>query len=387
MKNHNYILSGFLLLLPLRITAQEFTAKRYIDTIRYEIKYGRIIIPVTVNQMQCKYILDTGGQTATIWEDAKTMGGKLAGANKVTADMNGKANMYSMGKLPKVKIGNHLILPELTTIALPNIKGFRDLGVVGILGGDAFKDVVMSLVSSSREIHIHYPYRPKGLKLNDGIPLADSETWQVNFPLSFSGTSVQVMFDTGVPELLTMNEKDYLLLAQIYAATVVHKGKGTLGAGLEGLAEPKHLKQVRLDKFTLGGKSFKNPTCLVASDVPTILGAEVLRYGIVTIDYPRGRFYFQPYKQSPVDLSKAAPIWSVSILPARGKFEIATVWEPLIDRVDIGDEVIAVNGKDITRLPLSEIAVSDIFDQITSSEATITIRRRKRKFDINIYRR
>ena len=195
------------------------------------------------------------------------------------------------------------------------------------------------------------------------------------------------MFDTGVPELLTMNEKDYLLLAQIYAATVVHKGKGTLGAGLEGLAEPKHLKQVRLDKFTLGGKSFKNPTCLVASDVPTILGAEVLRYGIVTIDYPRGRFYFQPYKQSPVDLSKAAPIWSVSILPARGKFEIATVWEPLIDRVDIGDEVIAVNGKDITRLPLSEIAVSDIFDQITSSEATITIRRRKRKFDINIYRR
>ena len=185
----------------------------------------------------------------------------------------------------------------------------------------------------------------------------------------------------------SMNEKDYLLLAQIYAATVVHKGKGTLGAGLEGLAEPKHLKQVRLDKFTLGGKSFKNPTCLVASDVPTILGAEVLRYGIVTIDYPRGRFYFQPYKQSPVDLSKAAPIWSVSILPARGKFEIATVWEPLIDRVDIGDEVIAVNGKDITRLPLSEIVVSDIFDQITSSEATITIRRKKRKFDINIYRR
>ena len=92
MKNHNYILSGFLLLLllPLRITAQEFTAKRYIDTIRYEIKYGRIIIPVTVNQMQCKYILDTGGQTATIWEEAKTMGGKLTGANKVTADMNGK---------------------------------------------------------------------------------------------------------------------------------------------------------------------------------------------------------------------------------------------------------------------------------------------------------
>ena len=386
MKGRNYILSVVLLLLALRLVAQDLSIKRYADTIRYEMKYGRIIVPVTVNQVVYRYILDTGGQTATIWEEAKAMGGQLTGASKVTADMNGKANMYSMGRLPAVKIGSNLKL-SLTTIALPDIKGFRELGVVGILGGDAFKDVVMALDGTKSELRLYYPYRPKGLKLSDGIPLAYSETWHVNFPLSFSGASVQVMFDTGVPELLTMSEKDYLFLAQTQAATVVRKGRGTLGAGLEGLGEAKPLKQVKLGEFALGGKSFQNATCLVAPNVPTILGAELLKYGVVTIDYPRGRFYFQPYEEASADLAKAAPIWDVSILPAHGRFEITAVWEPLTDRLNIGDEVVAVNGKDITRLLLSETTISDIFDRLISSETTITMKRGNQKLDIPVHRR
>ena len=66
MKGRNYILSVVLLLLPLRLVAQDLSIKRYADTIRYEMKYGRIIVPVTVNQVVYRYILDTGGQTATI---------------------------------------------------------------------------------------------------------------------------------------------------------------------------------------------------------------------------------------------------------------------------------------------------------------------------------
>ena len=39
---------------------------RICDTIPYEIRYNRLIIPVEVNGIKNRYIIDTGGQTATV---------------------------------------------------------------------------------------------------------------------------------------------------------------------------------------------------------------------------------------------------------------------------------------------------------------------------------
>ena len=49
--------------------------KRICDTIHYEFIQGKIVIPVVVNGVKVKYIVDTGGQTGTDWEHVKAMGG------------------------------------------------------------------------------------------------------------------------------------------------------------------------------------------------------------------------------------------------------------------------------------------------------------------------
>jgi hypothetical protein len=386
MKYFNVIAVALLFFIPLHLSAQSTSIPRYADTLRYEVKYGRIIIPVQVQDRVYKYILDTGGQTATMWTDVQQAKGQLTGSNQVTTDMNGQSNMYSKATLPDVKIGRYLHLNTLSTIVLPEVQGFRDLGVVGILGGDTFKNVVLVLDGSRQELRIFYPYRPKGLKLSDGIPIADSQTWHVNFPLTINETSVQVMFDTGVPELLTLNNDDYQKLFQAKAATVVQEGEGSVGAGLEGLAPPKSLKYVRVGAFKLGGKTFNQAASVVAAGIPTILGAELLRHGVVTIDYPRSRFYFQPYDLSAADLSQAPHIWNVGIMPANQRFEVTTVWGTTSPQVKIGDEVIAINGKDITALPLSEMTIVDILREAQGNQAKITVRRDSRKFDITIHR-
>lgn len=376
----------FLAILPMSCLAQATAINRYADTIAYEVKYGRIIIPVEVKGRSHKYILDTGGQTATMWREVEQAKGELTGGQQVTTDMNGQANSYSKATLPEVKIGRYLRFTTLNTIALPEIQGFRDLGVVGILGGDAFKDVVISIDGHAQQLRLFYPYRPKGLKLSDGIPLDYSPTWHVNFPLTFKNQSVQMMFDTGVPELLTLSEDDFHRLSQVQAATVTCEGVGSVGAGLEGLAKPKPLKYVRMTPFTISGKKFENTSAMAAAGIPTILGAELLQYGIVTIDYPRGRFYFQPYETSTADFANKKQTWNVGILPANQRFEITTIWGTTQPQVEIGDEVTAVNGHDITALPLSEMTIVDIFKELKGQEAELTIRRQHQVFKVTIHK-
>ena len=58
-------------------------------------------------------------------------------------------------------------------MVLPKNPFFTGLGVVGILGGDAFAQSVVTFDSRSKIMVINYPYRPEGLKVTDGIPLLD----------------------------------------------------------------------------------------------------------------------------------------------------------------------------------------------------------------------
>lgn len=53
--------------------AQQQATRRVCDTIHYEFVHEKIIIPVTVNGVKVKYIVDTGGQTGTVREDAVEM--------------------------------------------------------------------------------------------------------------------------------------------------------------------------------------------------------------------------------------------------------------------------------------------------------------------------
>ena len=76
----------------------------------------------------------------------------------------------------------------------------------------------------------------------------------------------------------------------------------------------------------------------------------------------------------------------MGILPANQRFEVTTIWGTTQPQVEIGDEVTAVNGHDITTLPLSEMTIVDIFKDIKVQEAELTIRRHDQVFKVTIHK-
>ena len=118
--------------------AQQQPTKRICDTIHYEFIQGKIVIPVVVNGVKVKYIVDTGGKTGTMRDIAVDMKALSTGTSTSVSDINRAGTNFQIGILQNVELSPNYKLSRLETMIFPMTGFFKELGVAGILGGDAF---------------------------------------------------------------------------------------------------------------------------------------------------------------------------------------------------------------------------------------------------------
>ena len=366
--------------------AQQQPAKRVCDTIHYEFIQDKIVIPVIVNGVKVKYIVDTGGQTGTDWEHVKAMGGVATGASNAISDHNDKKQLYQMAKVKNVQLSPNYMLAEMKTMVLPVIGSFKSIGVVGILGGDAFAQSVVTFDAREQIMVINYPYRPDRLKITDGVEMFPGSTHHSIINMNLGGVEKRVLFDTGADGFLLLTANDFKDIEAAGKGEKTAHGFGINGVGLEGLSKPVEMSKVNVKEVTVLDKKFTNAGSVISDKSTTIVGVDLLEYGKVVIDYMRNRFYFFPFDSEIADLGGAPKTWNVSILPANERFEITTVWDSMKDVVTFGDQVININGTDITGFPMSQPAVDSVMNAIRSDVGYIVVLKDGKKEKIEIRR-
>lgn len=353
------------------------------DTIPYEFIHEKIIIPVTVNGVKTKYIVDTGGKTGTTYDVATEMKATAAGFTGIS-DMNAQTASYQEAYVENVSIGENYKVKQLKTMVLPRNPFFTELGVAGILGGDAFAESVVTFDSRSGIMVINYPYRPERLKVTDGIPLLDSNEHHSHININVGETELKVLFDTGAGGFLLYSSEDNDRLANVSGAQVTNQAHGIVAAGITGLADPVDIKKVNIPSIRIMGKEFANVGSTTTAMPRTIVGVELLKHGKVIIDYMRKRFYFFPFEEGKADMGGAPSHWNVSILPRNGRFEVTTIWDSMKDKVAFGDEVVNINGTSLKDCPKSQMAVEEIMNAIPGETAYIIILKNNQEKRIEI---
>lgn len=348
--------------------AQQAT-RRVCDTIPYELIHGKIVIPVKVNGRTVKYIIDTGGRTATVKEEALRMEAQLGLMQAMVSDFNQIGMNYPTATLSDVLFGTSYHLNSLETMVIPNNGFFKELGVAGLLGGDAFAQAVVTFDARQKIIVLNYPYRPEGLKITEGQPLYPGDRLQSIVEMDFGGVRKKVLFDTGVREMLVLCEKDYK-----HAGIPVRKiasSFGINGVGIGGLGEPVASDKVVVEKMNFGGKDFTQAGSITSRMDISIIGYEMLNYGKVIIDYMRNRFYFFPFDPQPADLGGAPLAWNVGVLPVKGRFEVTTVWDSMQRKVELGEEVLRINGTDMSAVAPSQLEVERLLGEESTALLTL----------------
>jgi len=132
------------------------------------------------------------------------------------------------------------------------------------------------------------------------------------------------------------------------------------------------MKKVSIGELNFVGKEFNNMESVTCKG-SSLMGVDMLKYGKVVIDYMRNRFYFFPYESGTEDMTGKLKNWNVGILPVKGHFEITAVWDSAKDLVALGDQVIRVNGKNLSELKQSQLEVEALLDTVEGDVTEIVI--------------
>jgi hypothetical protein len=328
------------------------------DTIPFDIVMDKFVFRATINGKPVRLILDTGGQNVIVSDSANHYGVNIV-ANQTIADVGDATMQARLGFVKNLKIGQWMNWEMGKVTVVPNNQFFRDLGIAGIVGGEAFSDVCLSIDKRNRRFMISYPFRPNKIPRSAGTPMKMGGTFHAVAPVTMGNETVNLLFDTGMSGFLSLGTADYeKISAHPGNVEKQHTGYGILYVGITGIkgALKDSIYKVRIPNLTLpGGKEFHNVGSLVGQHSMSIAGQQLFDHGIVMLDYPRGLFYFFPHDTLPVDVEAETKVWNAKILPVADHFEVvATIGNT---GLAIGDRVWYINDTDLSTQKLSEEVV------------------------------
>ena len=117
-------------------------------------------------------------------------------------------------------------------------------------------------------------------------------------------------------------------------------------------------------------KLLRNVTTSTNNHPYTLLGVKLLQYGKVTIDYPRGRFYFEAF-QPDNEINNQGNNFDLTVKD--GDLFVSTVWSSTKGKIAVGDKVVKINGKPAKKYDFCESILNGIPELKEKKKTKLTI--------------
>jgi hypothetical protein len=331
-----------------------------------------MVIELEVNGERMPLIFDTGGHNSITAQLKEQWGLPSVGTKRVT-DSNGTTSEMEL-----VQVGELRVLDS--DIAFKGYSFFvveQDFfvcfgGAKGLIGSDLFQDCTIEINSRDQVIKVT---RGSRLRSNDRQNAAFSRDIQGIPVISLhigKSKAIDAIFDTGASRLLTIEQAQVDGLIESGLVHPVHRGRGGMSGGVHGLVERSEQLFLRVPEFYLGKQRFFNFQ-VSSSDPPlSLLGTEILQYGVVTIDYVRKLFRFDPYGDEPVHDTRT--FWNVDLTVKDNKLVVSTVWDHAEGDVAVDDEVTHIDGIAIGSVDFCESITTGIPLLKDKTEVILTLK-------------
>tara|TARA_R110002012_G_scaffold72738_1_gene185768 strand:- start:9785 stop:10969 length:1185 start_codon:yes stop_codon:yes gene_type:complete len=318
----------------------------YFEEIEFDITKGKLLVPVTIAGQEYSFILDTGAPNMLSKDLYHKLNPKVAGSIGVM-DASGNRKFLKVVSLQGLKMGNveFLNTPSLV-FDFSNDPVFKCYGIDGIIGSNMLRKSVIQL--DRRRKVIRLSNKIDGLALSNAISIPMELMGSQNSPyvwIDLQGTEnaqERVLVDTGMDKLYAPAKTNYNILKDKKVFEVVGSSVGAGSVGLFGKGSQEEHFRMILPTFQLGNFTLTDVPSITTNDTDSKIGAELLVYGSMTLDYRRQRFYFQPYTEV---YRSSKPDFGFTATVDSGKPVIGFVWdESLKDKIHYGDEILEVNG-------------------------------------------
>lgn len=251
---------------------------------------GKIILDLAVNGEMASFVLDLSGHTALLPEALERLkiDPEVAGDFQYNHFLYKDVLISTTVSVNTMAFGNNVFGNAVPAFVLVDEPYLRQLGVAGIVGGALFRNVVLTIDSKRKKITTSVPYRPSYMKLDRRADVKVLPGTAIACTVTIDGILFSLLLDTWSDGVISMTTGDF---------TKLEGNKGGEAVIVNGykVSEPATgTKIVGTCDFV---KSRLNQVIVVenATLSRSVLGNGILKEGVISIDYPKQKIYFQPF--------------------------------------------------------------------------------------------
>jgi hypothetical protein len=346
----------------------ETNSENYDEEFDFEFIRDKIIVPVEIQGVTYKFLLDTGAPNIISKEINDLINPLLIKIIPIT-DASGIKEDLKVVSVEKLKFGS--ILFENTATLVYDLRAnavFKCFGIDGFIGSNMLRNSIVQIDAELKKIRLTDNIKNLSLSKKDSkkiklIGAQSSPYLWINLKGKKSGKE-QVLIDTGMGGLYDISYRNYDIFKKVKIFTEIGESVGASSLGLFGDVPVKKHVRLHLPLLKINELELENCLTNTTNDSNSRIGAELLEYGVMTIDYVNKRFYLK-LKSKKVDLKK--PEFNFTRTLKNEKLIIGFVWDTeLNNRISYGDEILEINGK--------EFEICDLVTQDLMAEKEQTVK-------------
>lgn len=344
----------------------EAKKENYFSRISYDTVSAKIIVPVQIDGKTYRFILDTGAPTTISTELFQKLKPTVIQKLHIT-DVNNAADSLPIVSLNELALGDVTFTDVRALVAEPNII-FDCFGVDGFIGSNMLRHSIIQLNHQTKQLVLTDSKKKLALnkKQSSSLYLDKQASPYIWIRLANQKkVKEQVLFDTGMGALYDLSLRSLTQFEPYQIFIERAKAIGSNSFGFFGAANDTLQYRLLLPQLEINNGILTDVPVETTVDSNSRIGADLLLYGVVTIDYRDRKFYFAPFSKNPTHLmTKDFPI---SLMPRDGKLFIGFVWEQALEgQVSRGDQVLSIDGKNYEQIDLCTLILNP--DTFTNKE-------------------
>ena len=350
------------------------TEKGYLTTIPYEEIKEKIIIDAVIEGKTYKFMLDTGAPMVIFKKLSEELNLSKVKDLEIQ-DQSNKKDTMSTVILPKIKIG------EVTFNNIPTLVSDSPLiecfGIDGIIGSNVLRNSAVQFSSKNKMITITDSPKRLKLKSKPSKLLLNAQSnpyiW-INQTNEKINLREQLLFDTGMDGFYDISMPLYNEHSEKFThLNIIAKSSGTFSMGLHGNADLTENYKFLLPEMVINNVVFKNVITETTYGTNSRIGATLLKYGIVTVDYKNKKFYFEPFEEKKsFDLS--AKEWPFNATLIDGKLAVGILWDASLEKnIKVGDLIVQLDDINYEKMTVCDLIKTSL-SKIDKERATITLK-------------
>ena len=249
---------------------------------------------------------------------------------------------------------------------------FKHLGVDGTIGANVINEFVVTIDARNKTITLSDRVDPsisrwETLKLWNNVPLLS-----VKVQGKGEVHDVPALFDTGngTGAIGLPSVEGFEQWTQAGIIGDVEEGNGFIGTMVGGMVKTDKLYRGRMTGLHLGDAVFKKMPIITGGIGYLLLCFKTTDLGVFTLDYPNGRYHFEPYVDASVWEGDSRPVMTGS---DNGVLKIAAVWgKEASKRLAPRWTVIALDGKPLESMALDSPNIDEMIRE--RGVKTVTVR-------------